>query len=42
VGGATEVGLFCGLDIPGCVLVDWEEGQILVYFVNWILLSVYW
>jgi hypothetical protein len=35
-------GLICGLDIPGCVCVEWEEGQLLVYIVNCILLSVYW
>jgi hypothetical protein len=37
----TEVGLVCGLDIAGCVLVECEEGQELVYFVDWILLAVY-
>jgi hypothetical protein len=33
-------GLDCGLGIAGCVLVEWEEGQSLVYFVDLILLAV--
>jgi hypothetical protein len=36
----TGVGLFCELDIAGCVVLDWEEGHGLVLFVNWIMLSV--
>jgi hypothetical protein len=36
------VGLACGLDIAGCVIVQWEEGIVLVYFVDLILLAVFW
>jgi hypothetical protein len=32
VGRWTEVCLFFGIDIAGCVFVELEEGQCLVYF----------
>jgi hypothetical protein len=35
------VGLVCGLDIAGCVMVEWEKRQGLVNFLDWILLAVY-
>jgi hypothetical protein len=34
VGRGTEVGLVCALDIAGCVVVECEELQVLVYFVD--------
>jgi hypothetical protein len=40
VGRGTGVGLVCGLDIAGSVLVEWVKRQGLVYFVDWILLAV--
>jgi hypothetical protein len=36
----TGFGLVRGLDNARFVLVEWEEGKVLVYFVDWILLFV--
>jgi hypothetical protein len=36
------VSLFCGFEIAGCVVVEWEEERMLVPFLNWIWLNVYW
>jgi hypothetical protein len=40
VGRVTGDYLVCGFDIGGCVVIELEEGQVLVKIVNWILLNV--
>jgi hypothetical protein len=32
--------LFCELDNALCVVVEWVEGEWLVYFLDWIVLAV--
>jgi hypothetical protein len=38
----TDIGIVCGLNIAGCVVVDWRGRQALVQFVDCILLAVKW
>jgi hypothetical protein len=40
VGRGPEVGLVCGLDIPGCVVIEWEKRQGVGLVCGWILLVV--